>query len=175
LSHPDGLRLLQGFLAWATDIPADDELELDIGACVADLCGKYPSEMLGLLLNLMRGGEQAHVNVVASVLHSAQQEFVVEETPFILELLDQAELISDQAVRDISSALWSASVSGGRSGVVGEPFKEDVTLRTHAEQVLSGLSKLDPAYRLYADLLQYAKENIDRQARHKQAMDEEDA
>jgi hypothetical protein len=175
LSHPDGLRLLQGFLAWAIDIHATDDQDLDIGACVSDLCGKYPSEMLGLLLNLMRGGEQAHVNVVASVLHSAHQEFVVEETPFILELLNQAELISDQAVRDISSALWSASVSGGRSGVVGEPFEEDVALRTHAEQVLSGLGKLDPAYRLYVDLLQHAKENIDRQTRRKQAMEEEDA
>lgn len=175
LSHPDGLRLLQEFLAWAVNVQADEDFEMDIGACVSDLCGKYPAEMLALLLDLTTGGSQAHVNVVASVLHSAQQEFVVEETPFILELLNQAELISDQAVRDISSALWSASVSGGRGGVVGEPFREDVALHAHAEQILRGLGKMDPAYRLYLDLLQYAEKNIDRQAHQKRAMEEEDS
>lgn len=173
LSHPDGRRLLQEFLAWAVDAQADGDL-MDIGACVSGLCGKYGAEVRDLLLELVNGGNQAHVGVVASVLRNAHQEFVVDETPFIREMLNQAELIGEEAVKDISSALWSATISGGRSGVVGEPFKEDVVLQAHTEKILSGLSKMDPTYRLYAGLLQHAKENIERQAREKRAMEEED-
>lgn len=47
-------------------------------------------------------------------------------------------------------------------------------LQAHAEKVLSGLSKIDPAYKLHAEVLQYAKENIERQARTKRAMDDDD-
>jgi hypothetical protein len=130
--------------------------------------------MLGLLLDLIKGGSQAHVNVVASVLGNAHQEFVIDETPFVQEVLNLAELIGEKAVKDISSALWSATIAGGRSGVVGEPFKEDVALHEHAEKVLRGMSKMDPAYRLYSWLLQHATENIQRQAHEKRAMELED-
>jgi transcriptional regulator with XRE-family HTH domain len=174
LSHPDGHRLLREFLVWAVDVRANGDLEMDIGACFSGLCGKYGPEVLDLLLELVKGGSQAHVDVVASVLRSAHQGFVIDETPFVREMLNQAELISDQAVKDISSALWTSALTGGRSGVVGEPFKEDVALQVHAEKILSELSKMDPAHRLYSELLQHAKENIERQARQKQAMEEED-
>ncbi|TBW10548.1 helix-turn-helix domain-containing protein [Azotobacter chroococcum] len=174
LSHPDGLRLLREFLAWAVDVQAGSELAMDIGDCVSGLCGKYGSEVLDLLLELVKDGSQAHMDVVASVLSCAHQELVIDETPFIREVLNQAELISEQAVKDISSALWSSTLAGGRSGVVGEPFKEDVALHAHAEKVLCGLSKMDPAHRLYSGLLQHAKENIERQAREKRAIEEED-
>lgn len=173
LSHPDGRRLLQEFLAWAVVAQADGDV-MDIGVCVSGLCGKYGAEVLDLLLELVNGGSQAHLDVAASVLCNAHPEFVIDETPFIRELLSQAELIGEEAVKDISSALWSATISGGRSGVVGEPFEEDVVLQAHAEKILSGLSKMDPTYRLYSGLLQHAKENIERQAHQKRAMDEGD-
>lgn len=174
LSHLDGRQLLQEFLLWAVDIQVDGKLEINIGACVSGLCGKYESQIFDLLLNLMKGGSQAHVNVVVSTLRSAHQQFVIDETPFVREVLNQAEFISEKAVKDISSALWSATISGGRSGVVGEPFREDVVLQAHAEKILGGLSKMDPAYRLYSGLLQHAKENIERQACEKRAMELED-
>lgn len=174
LSHPDGRRLLQELLTWAVDSQADEKLAMDIGACVSGLCGKYGSEVLDLLLNLLKGGGQAHVNVIASTLRSAYQSFVIDETPFVRELLSQAELISDKAVKDISSALWSSAVSGGRTGLAGEPFREDVLLQEYAEKTLKGMSRMDPAYRLYGWLLQYAKDNIERQADEKRSMELED-
>ncbi|MFJ1258525.1 hypothetical protein [Cupriavidus sp. CuC1] len=131
LSHSDGRRLLREFLGWAVNVRAGGELAMDIGICVSGLCGKYGHDVLDLLLELVKGGSQAHVDVAASVLRSAHQELVVDETPFIREVLNQAELISEQAVKDISAAVWSSTLTGGRSGVVGEPFKEDVALQAH--------------------------------------------
>jgi transcriptional regulator with XRE-family HTH domain len=175
LNHSDGHRLLREFLAWAVDVKAGGDTAMDIGASVSGLCGKHGPEVLSLLLELLKGGSQAHVEVVASVLRGSNQALVVEETTIIRELLNQAELIGEHAVKDVSSALWSATLTGGRSGAAGEPFKEDVELRKHAESVLSGLSKMDPAYQLYSGLHQHASENIERQAREKRAMEDEDA
>jgi len=174
LSHSDGLTLLRGFFAWAVHQQAGRDLPMDIGSAVSGLCGKYGAGVLDLLLEVLNGGTQAHVNVIASVLRSVHQTFVIEETPFIRQVLNQAEVVSEQAAKDLSSALWSATLNGGRSGTVGEPFKEDLDLKTHSEEVLKGLSKLDPTYSLYSGLLRHANENIDRQAREKKAMLEDE-
>lgn len=174
LSHPDGLTFLREFLAWTVHQQAVRGFARDIGSTVSGLCGRYEPGVLDLLLEVLSGGTQAHVDVIASIFRSAHRKFVLEETPFIRQALTQAEFVSEQAVKDLSSALWSAAVSGGRSGTVGEPFKEDLDLKAHSEEVLKGLSKLDPTYSLYAGLLRHANENIDRQAREKNAMLEEE-
>jgi transcriptional regulator with XRE-family HTH domain len=174
LSHPDGLTLLRDFLAWAVDQQAGRDLTMDIGSTVSGLCGKYGPDILNVLLDVLSGGTQSHVDVVASIFRSAHQTFVIEETSFIRRALNLAAFVSEQAVKSLSSALWSATATGGRSGAVGEPFKGDLDLKAHSEEVLKGLSKLDPTYSLYSSLLRYANENIDHQAREKKAMLEEE-
>jgi hypothetical protein len=174
LSHPDGHTLLRDFLAWAVDQQAGRDLAMDIGSTVSGLCGKYGPDILNLLLDVLSGGTQSHVDVVASIFRSAHQTFVIEETPFIRRALNLAEFVSEEAAKNLSSALWSATATGGRSGAAGEPFKADLHLKAHSEEVLKGLSKLDPAYSLYSSLLRYANENIDHQAREKKAMLEDE-
>lgn len=173
LEQPNGASHLRAFLKWAVDHKESSELTADIGSCVSGLCGKYGAEVHEVLLDMMAAGGKANVEVVASVLGSAHQEFVIDATTFVREVLNRAEQIGDQAVKSISSALWTATLTGGRSGIVGEPFKEDLRLREHCEEVLKTLHKLDPAHALYTSLLRYAQENIDRQAREKRTMQEE--
>lgn len=170
LSHPDGLQLLREFLTWAVNQQVNGNLRIDTGRAVSGLCGKYGPSLLELLLGMLTGGTRAHVDVVASVLRSAHQTFLLEEPSFVRQALDQAEIIGEEAVKVLSSALWSATVSGGRSGAVGEPFKEDLDLKAHCREILKGLSKLDPAHALYLGLLRHAEDGIDRQAREKEAM-----
>lgn len=174
LSHPEGRQLLQDFLTWGVNIQTGEKLEINIGACVSGLCGKYDSQVLDLLLDLMRGGSQPHLNVVVSSLRCAYPRFVIDEMPFVREVLNQAELMGDKAVKDISSTLWSAAVTGGRTGIPGEPFKEDIELHEHAEKTLRGMGRTDPAYSLYTWLLKHAKDNIERQADEKIAMELDD-
>lgn len=47
-------------------------------------------------------------------------------------------------------------------------------MKAHCEEILKGLSKLDPAYALYLSLLRHAEDGINRQAREKEAMLEEE-
>lgn len=174
LSHPDGVTLLRDFLVWAVGQKSGRDLSMDIGSTVSGLCGKYGPALLELLLEVLSGGTQSHVDVAASIFRSANQTFVVEQTPFIRRALYLADVVSEQAAKNLSSALWTATVTGGRGGVVGEPFQTDLDLKAHAEVVLKGLSRLDPAYGLYSRLLKHANENIEHQAREKKAMLEED-
>lgn len=174
LSHPDGLTLLRDFLAWAVDQQAGRDLSMDIGSTVSGLCGKYGQGLPDLLLEVLGGGTQSHVDVVASIFRSAHQTFVIEQTPFIRRALYLADVVSEQAAKNLSSALWTATVTGGRGGLAGEPFQADLDLKAHSEAVLKGLSKLDPAYGLYASLLKNANDNIEHQAREKKAMLEDE-
>lgn len=174
LAHPDGVTLLRDFLSWAVDQKAGRDLSMDIGSTVSGLCGKYGPALLELLLEVLGGGTQAHVDVVCSIFRSAHQTFVIEQTPFIRRALYLADVVSEQAAKNLSSALWTATVTGGRSGIAGEPFQADLDLKAHAEAVLKGLGKLDPAYGLYSSLLKHANDNIEHQAREKKAMLEEE-
>lgn len=67
-----------------------------------------------------------------------------------------------------------ATSSGVRSTIPGEPFPEDVRMEKHASEVLSTLSRWDPAYELYEGLLRSARSGIEWQRREKEAMDAED-
>ena len=174
LAHPDGVALLRDFLAWAVQQKAGCDLSMDIGSTVSGLCGKYGPALLELLLELLGGGTQPHVDVVGSIFRSAHQTFVIEQTPFIRRALYLADVVSEQAAKNLSSALLNATLTGGRGGIVGEPFQADLDLKAHAEIVLKGLSKLDPAYGLYSSLLKHANESIEHQAREKRAMLEEE-
>jgi len=59
----------------------------------------------------------------------------------------------------------------------GEPFPEDIRLEKYVSEVLSRLSRWDPAYDLYSGLLRSAKSGIEWQRREKEAMyaEEEDS
>lgn len=107
LSHPDGLQLLRELLTWAVNQQVNGNLRIDTGRAVAGLCGKYGPSLLELLLGMLAGGTQADVDVVASVLRSAHQTFLLEEASFVRQALDQAEILGEEAVE---SALIGAVV-----------------------------------------------------------------
>lgn len=167
LKHPEGVRLLRELLEWAVIRQEVGDLSTNIGSFVSSLCGKYDSSVRELLLSILTAGKNANAEVVAGVLAAVHQEFVIEHDSFVREVLNRAELIGNEAVKEISSALWSATISGGRMGTVGEPFQQDIRLKEHCEVLLKGMSKLDPSHSLYSSLLRYAQESIERQAKEK--------
>lgn len=173
LNHPDGVMLMRDFLKWAVGKQAGEDFSGSIGSYVLGLCGSLDAQVQELLLEVLTVGAESNVDVVASVLGCAHQEFVIQETKFVRTVLSHAEMLGQEAVKDISAALWAATVSGGRSGSIGEPFAADLRLKEHCESVLKGVSKLDPSHSLYSSLLDFAQENIDRQAKEKLAMQED--
>jgi transcriptional regulator with XRE-family HTH domain len=174
LKLADSERHLRSLLDWALDRSDDSVIPRRFGDVVAGLCGDYDRALLCCLLQWMTGGSDRHARVVAAVLAEAQSDVIFDHPELVRNLLAAAHGITQDAVRRISSSLHMATSSGVRSTTPGEPFPEDVRLEKHASDVLSTLSRWDPAYGLYSGLLRSAKSGIEWQRREKEAMDAED-
>ncbi|MPY88629.1 MAG: hypothetical protein GEU99_11965 [Luteitalea sp.] len=174
LKVADSARHLRSLLDWALERANASTTLHRFGEVVVALCGKYDQAFLDRLVHWMAGGSDRHARVVAAVLREAHSEIVFDYPHFVGSVLTAAHAIGRDAVERISSSLHIATCSGVRSATPGEPFPEDVRLEKHASEMLSTLSRWDPAYDLYAGLLRSAKSGIEWQRREKEAMDAED-
>lgn len=169
-----GPRLLGDFLDWALAESSDIPTARRIGEAVAGLCGDYDQALLDLLLDWMSSGTQAHARLVARVLQESQPALIYEHSKFIRDLLNASEIIGEEAVDEIRSAIAIAAYSGGRIGTPGEPFPEDLRMEQHCEQMLASLSRVEPAFDLYDGLLKDARYAIARERKSKEALEEDD-
>jgi transcriptional regulator with XRE-family HTH domain len=171
-----GPRLLRNFL----DLALEELKDLSssntwrFGETISGLCGNYSQVLLDLLLDWMSSETQAHAILVARVLREAQPTLIYEYSKFIQDILNAAELISQEAMEEIRSAISTAAHSGLRHGTPGEPFPEDLRMEQHCEHMLKLLSRSEPAFDLYDGLLKYARHAIARQRQSKQAYEDED-
>lgn len=85
-----------------------------------------------------------------------------------------AELIGEEALNEIRSAVAAAAQSRIRGGTPGEPFPKDLRMEKHCEQMLASLSCGEPTFDLYAGLLKDARYAITRQRKSKEALEDED-
>lgn len=174
LAVEGGPRLLRELLDWALDESADLPSAQRFGEAVSGLCGNFDLPLLDLLLMWMSSGSQAHATLVARVLRESQPALIHEHPKFIRDILNEAELIGKNALDDIRSSIATAAHSGVRGGTPGEPFPEDVRLEQHCVQMLASLSRAEPAFDLYDELLKDARYAIARQRRSKEALEDED-
>jgi transcriptional regulator with XRE-family HTH domain len=169
-----GPALLRGLLDWALEGPDRSRIPRDFAEAVAGLCGKYDTAFLEVLLDWMSHGTPAHAALTADILTQAPRDLVIESPGFVRDVLNSAEVFGEKAVATLRSALTVAAESGAKSGAPGEPFPEDLRMEAHCLQMLSKLSRVEPAYELYAELLRSARYGIARQRRAKEAMEDED-
>lgn len=169
-----GPRLLRDFLdcvlKGASDIPSARR----VGEAVSGLCGNYDQALLDLLLDWMSSGTETHAKLVARVLQESQPTLIYEHSKFVRDILNAAELVGEDALDEIRSAIAAATHSGVRGGTPGEPFPEDVRMEQHCEQMMASLSRAEPAFDLYAGLLKDARYAIARQRKSREALEEDD-
>lgn len=169
-----GPRLLRDFLDLALEESKDIPSARRVGKAVSGLCGNYGQILLDLLLDWMSSSTQAHARLVARVLQESQPTLIYEHSKFIRDILNAAELICEDALDEIRSAIAAATLSGVRGGTPGEPFPEDLRMEQHCEQMLASLSRAEPAFDLYDGLLKDARYAIARQRKSREALEEED-
>ena len=174
LSAPNGPRLLRDILEWGLIEAVDHASIRRLGEAVAGLCGKFEKTLFEVLLSFMSTPTSERATLVAAVLRQAQNDFIYESPTFIRELLNTAELVGQAALDDLHAAIVVATRSGMRGGGVGQPFPEDVKLERHATQMLATLSRADPSYDLYDDLLKDARDSISRQEKSRVAMENDE-
>ncbi len=169
-----GANYLQSLFDWALDHVEDSSTLWRFGNVVAGLYGKYDQELLDFLVAWISDGTDRHTLVVAAALHEAQNDIIFDYSQFVREILNSAQAIGPEAVKRLSSSLYAATNSGVRGTTPGEPFPEDLRLEKHALAMLSSLSRWDPAFDLYTQLLRSARAGIALQRREKEAMDAEE-
>ncbi|MFC3627778.1 helix-turn-helix domain-containing protein [Vogesella amnigena] len=169
-----GARLLRDFLDWALEEMKDTPNARRVGEAVSGLCGDYDQALLDLLLDWMSSGTQAHAKLVARILQESQPVLIYEHSKFIRDILNAAELIDEEALDEIRSAIAAATHSGARGCTPGEPFPEDLRMELHCVQMLASLSRAEPAFDLYDGLLKDARHAIARQRKSREALEGED-
>ncbi|SFV11392.1 Restriction endonuclease [Pseudoduganella namucuonensis] len=169
-----GPGLLLELLDWALTKSKDMPSVRRFGEAFAGLCGDYDQPLLDLLLAWVSSGTQAHAALVARVLQESQPTLIYEHQKFIRDILNAAELIGEGTVDEIRSAIAAAAQSGIRRGTPYEPFPEDIRMEQHCVQMIASLSRVEPAFNLYDELLTDARHAIARQRKSKEALEDED-
>jgi hypothetical protein len=170
----DKARHLESLFDWALERAEDGPSLYQFGNVIAALCGHYDQGVLDVVAAWMSAGTDRHARVTAAVLRESQKDIVFTHPQFVHNILDAAQAIGPEAVKSISASLYVATSSGVRSTSPGEPFPEDLRLEKHASTMLSTLSRFDPAFGLFTELLRAAKGGIAMQQREKAAMEAEE-
>ncbi|AKZ64654.1 XRE family transcriptional regulator [Herbaspirillum hiltneri N3] len=169
-----GPSLLAELLDWALRESEIEKIVRRLGEVVAGLCGNYDRLVLDVLLAWLSSGTKEHAALVARILRESQSTLLYQHSQFIKDILNAAELIGDEALDDIRSSLVAATRSGVRSGTPGQPFPQDVQLEQHCIEKLAAISRVEPTFEFYDELLKDARYSIAQERRSRFAVEDDD-
>jgi transcriptional regulator with XRE-family HTH domain len=116
----------------------------------------------------------ADLRWMGDVLRHAHHSFTLKRRGFVVRLLERCKAVSRELLTEVVDELRVAATTGSWSGTAGEPMPRDIAARDRADEILTTLSRLSPAFPLYKSILSDAKRNIERSVRDGQAMDDEE-
>ncbi len=111
----------------------------------------------------INSGESEKVQAVSLLLSAMPQSFAFTQVEFMTNLLEKAYILGDLCYEVVSDNLFIALTTGSRGGTLGEPCREDVTLRDQSLAIASQLLIGSPAHKFYSSLAKHAEANIARQ------------
>ena len=126
----------------------------------AGISDGYCQACLDNLKPWIRSRNRRKIEAAALLLRSAPADFLFRQKNFVIELLESAELLSEDCYRNVRSSLFACAVSGLREGTPGLPKAHDVNIRDKSKDALSQLQPGAAAYRFYDSLVQYAEGEI---------------
>jgi transcriptional regulator with XRE-family HTH domain len=154
---------LNGVLTWIAD-NLDSWMRRDLGAEVfAAVASGYDKNVVGVLTSAVATGTEEMTRAVAAVLRKARRTFIWDEPDFVRTALQSANRLGDKVRREMSGALYGATISGVRSGTPGEPFPEDIEQRDKSLRIAEQLPTGSIEHKLYSDMAKAAEESIARE------------
>lgn len=158
----DFLSILHGILVWITkDI--DSWSRRDSGADLfAAVASGYDSQVVDFLSNVLSVRAENTTTAVAAVLKEAHRTFIWDQPEFVISALHAANQLGKDALRNMASALWSATISGIRSGTPGEPFPETIEQRDKSRAIANNLPYGSIEKQFYTDIAKSADKDIVR-------------
>lgn len=175
MKHQNAFQWVRRLFDWALVQEQSGESVLPwFGGLIRALCTVNSSDFVEFLRQWIASAGREGFAVVTSLARETKPSFIFEQHEFVIWLMRLARSYGTDILRKMGTALYCAAVSGSRSGVPGEPFPQDIKLRDCAAEVLSGLTRHDPAYELYFDLHRHAIQSIEMQEEEGRMMAEMD-
>lgn len=165
------LACLSDLLVWIAeklDSWARRQMGADLFRAVAL---KYDAQVLDLLRKALSSGTESSVRTVAAVLHEAPRTLIWDQPDFVSRALHIADKLGDDARQQMRGSLWSATISGGRSGTPGEPFPETIEQRDRSRAIAKDLPAGSIERQFYADMAKSAERDIERELEDDQPSD----
>jgi hypothetical protein len=124
---------------------------------------------LNILEEWINSKEADKIQTASCLLSNAPKQFVFTHLTFVKNLLEQAYDIGDECYQQVSYYLRQSVTSGIRTGLSGQPYREDILLKEQASAIIAQLIVGSPSYKFYSSLIEWAKSKI----KSKQILDEE--
>lgn len=154
------LSVLHGILAWiADDIGSWSRRDsgADLFAAVATA---YDSQVVDFLTNALAVGAKNIVLAVFAVLKEAHRTFIWDQPDFAITVLHVANQFGEDVLQGVVGALWSATISGIRSGTPGEPFPETIEQRDKSRAIANDLPYGSIEKQFYTNMAKSAERDV---------------
>jgi transcriptional regulator with XRE-family HTH domain len=122
--------------------------------------GPLDEEVVGFLQRWLQQAQREDVLLIAGIVREAGEHFVFAFAPFVGELLARAKQIDQRTYELVRGELSAGAVTGARSGTPGQPFPQDLKMKSDAERQLAALPTYSAAYSLYENILRHAESSI---------------
>lgn len=178
---PHATELRVEMLEWVKAHSADRRFRREAGDLFAAMFGPITPELMRSLERLLDDSSREGLDTIRCILEHAGSRYVFDDADYVIRLIEQAARFGDDFADGLIGTFVSTVVQGAIVGTPGEPHPKYLKVLEDSKTILSWLSPLSPAYRLYKALERDAKEHIAWQAREKlqiqaeeEAADEED-
>lgn len=154
------LSVLQGILSWiANDIGSWSRQ--DSGAVLfAAVASTYDSQIVDFLSDALSSRAENTTIAVTAVLKEAHRTFIWDQTEFVITALHAADRFGEEVLRNMVNSLWNATISGIRSGTLGEPFSETIEQRDRSRNIAKALPYGSIEKQFYTDIAKSADKDI---------------
>jgi hypothetical protein len=127
------------------------------------VAGSFGPATQAIISELAENKTEENYKLIAILLQEVPREFIFSEKDFCAKLLEAANRISEQAFKNISGQLVASSQSGGFSGIPGEPFPQQVSIKDRAAKLATEYADRPIVAKFYSAVAQFAQEMIDKQ------------
>ena len=160
--HPERARRLQKLLEWASaDVPGWRR-HFDGPKLFAAVAGVFDDEVLSLFELELSQRALPEAKRIAHILSEVPRTIIWERVEWIGCVLEAAAGRDVDLYKAVTSALYSAVISGVRSGTPGQPYPQDLEQRDRARAIADGLPRGSATERFYRSLQRSAEADIAR-------------
>lgn len=161
--HPNVLRDICIWIAAKPDSWHRQEMGADLFKEVAQ---GFDQTVMTVLDEAIAGVDAAQLGAVVAILHKAPRHVIFDEVDFVRRVLEAGSRFGDEHVQRVGGAFHSAVTSGVRSGIPGEPFREDLDQRDRSAEIAGQLPRGSLEERFYRSLQESAEQSIRWHADH---------